>query len=285
MLLHKHQFEALGTAWSIDTQSLLPDRLLAKIHTEIDDFDHTYSRFRADSLVTQIAKAAGEYELPSNADMLLDFYKVLYDQTAGKVTPLIGATLERAGYDARYSFEPKAQRPLPGWDDTIRREGLRLYTTQPVMLDVGAAGKGYLVDIVSRILDDASIDNYVIDASGDLRHKGTIQNRVGLEHPFDPKKIIGTVDVQNESLAASAVNRRRWGDNLHHIFDPDTQAPTTNIVATWVVAKETLIADGLATALFFVEPTTFSDIYDFQYVRVDSNGHIDYSHNIKGELF
>jgi thiamine biosynthesis lipoprotein len=285
MLPHNHQFDALGTIWNIATQSPLPDKLLKQIHAEVECFDHTYSRFRADSLVTQIAKRAGDYTFPSNAKYLFDFYKDLYDRTSGKVTPLIGAMLERAGYDADYSFEAKTQRALPNWEDALRWQGARLNTTQPVVLDVGAAGKGYLVDIVSHTLDEELIGEYVVDASGDLRHKGTIQNSVGLEHPLDPSKVIGVVNIQNESIAASAINRRRWSSDLHHIFDPDTQAPVEDIVATWVITKEAIVADGLATALFFVDPAALNDAYEFQYVRAYADGHIDYSYDFKGELF
>jgi thiamine biosynthesis lipoprotein len=285
MLPHNHQFDALGTTWHIATQSPLSDKILGEIHTEIESFVHTYSRFRAGSLVTQIAKRAGEYTFPPNAKYLFDFYKDLYDRTSGRVTPLIGTMLERAGYDAAYSFEAKKQLVLPDWEDVLKWQGVQLHTTHPVVLDVGAAGKGYLVDIVSHILDEELIEEYVVDASGDLRHKGTTKNSVGLEHPFDSSQVIGVVDVQNESIAASAINRRKWGIDLHHIFDPDTQAPVRDIVATWVTAKEAIVADGLATALFFVDPVTLSDGYEFQYVRVYADGHVDYSHDFKGELF
>ena len=38
---------------------------------------------------------------------------------------------------------------------------------QAAMLDFGAAGKGYLVDIVGQVLENHGIKNYVIDAGGD----------------------------------------------------------------------------------------------------------------------
>ncbi len=285
MPLHSHDFEAIGTTWSIATEQPLSSTVLASLRAAIDDFDRTYSRFRADSLVAQVAKEAGNYNFPQNARHLFVFYRRLYDETSGKVTPLVGAALERAGYDASYSFKPSTQHALPIWDEALVWRGSSLHTTQPVVLDVGAAGKGYLIDIVSSILNDASLTDYIIDASGDLRHKGSVGERIGLEHPLEAGKVIGVIDIQNESLAASAVNRRRWGNEQHHIYDPDTLAPTRDILATWVVAEEAMVADGLATALFFVHPSTLNDIYTFQYVRMHSDGHLDYSYDLRGELF
>jgi thiamine biosynthesis lipoprotein len=165
------------------------------------------------------------------------------------------------------------------WDNNI------LHTEMPVTLDVGAAGKGRLVDMIAGLLDEAKLEEYVIDASGDLLHKGSSHNRVGLEHPRKPGTIIGIVDVQNQSLCASADNRRTWGNGLHHIFDPETKRPVRDIIATWVMTDEAMIADGLATALFFVGPTVLAETYTFQYIRMHADGSLDYSHDFGGELF
>ena len=61
------------------------------------------------------------------------------------------------------------------------------------MIDVGAAGKGCLVDIISAILQQAGVAEFVVDAGGDLRHCGEHGIRVGLEHPRDP--LLEAVDL------------------------------------------------------------------------------------------
>lgn len=281
----KIAFEAIGTQWTIETDSILAPELVAAIHARIELFDSTYSRFRKDSLVSQAAKTAGIYVFPTDADALFTFYETLYRLTDGKVTPLVGALLENAGYDADYSFVAKTQQKIPALYDVIDRKGSSLKISEPVVLDVGAAGKGYLVDIVCQILDDAGIDEYVVDASGDLRHKGAAENTVGLEYPFDASKVIGVIDVQNKSLCASATNRRQWGDGMHHVFDPDRMEPTNDVVATWVIADSTMVADGLATALFFAEPSKLREAFVYEYARMHANGSIDYSRAFEGQLF
>jgi thiamine biosynthesis lipoprotein len=282
---HSHTFEAIGTQWEITTLKKMSETLLANLHERIETFDRTYSRFRSDSLVHQIAQTAGTYDFPEDAKPLFDFYENLYDVTAGKVTHLIGDVLERAGYDASYSFQPHDQVIVPEWGDAVTRSGTTLNVNRPLTLDFGAAGKGYLVDIISALLDQASIKDYVVDASGDLIHRGKIDNRVGLENPLDTTRVIGIVDVKNESLCASASNRRTWGNGLHHIIDPSTTEPIREVIASWVIASSTMIADGIATAIFFVEPHTLAKKYNFQYVRMHADGSVDYSKNFKGEIF
>ena len=63
------------------------------------------------------------------------------------MTPLIGATLEDLGYDKEYSLTPKTIiRKTPEFGSVLKRSGETITTIQPLSLDVGAAGKGLLVD-------------------------------------------------------------------------------------------------------------------------------------------
>ncbi len=284
MLKYSYTFDAFGTKWNIETEESLSESIKAKIQKQIESFDLVYSRFNEQSLVTRISKKAGKYNFPNNADVLFGFYKKLYELTDKKTTPLIGDMLSRAGYDARYSFKPQLQKPALDWGEVMSWSNGVLETKQPLLLDFGAAGKGYMVDILAKVLDE-SLNEYVIDASGDLKHKGSSENKVGLEHPLDTSKVIGVVDVQNKSLCASSSNRRTWATNIHHIFDPSKMAPVQDVIASWVIADETMIADGLATALFFSEPNKLKEEYDFEYVRMFADGGIEYSAYFKDALF
>lgn len=285
MLAYSTTFSGIGTEWRLDTSTPPISSTLSKIKSRIEKFDRTYSRFRSDSLVRKLASTPGIYAFPPDAAHIIDFYRCLYDVTDGRFTPLIGSMLEHAGYDPTYSFRQRPQVPLPSWNEAMQWQGREVTTRQPIVLDIGAAGKGYLVDIVSTILDESGIDEYVIDASGDLRHKGTSENRVGFEHPLDSERAIGMIDVKNASLCASASNRRRWGQGMHHIFDPHAKQPVKNVIATWVIAKECMIADGVATALFFTSPEKLMEQFSFEYVRMYQNNTVDYSAALDGAMF
>lgn len=282
-------FEAIGTTWQID----LPDGLLVstrenifqKIRSRIDIFDRHYSRFREDSLVFEISKNAGIYTLPSDAEPLFSLYENLYRLTDGAVTPLIGNMLSDAGYDANYSLEPKTLTPPLLWESVLERKGLQLTVKQPVLLDFGAAGKGYLIDIVADIIRSENITEFCVDAGGDMvYHNSAGPLRVGLEHPTDPTKVIGVSTILNQSLCGSAGNRRKWG-KFHHIINPHTLESPQNILAIWVVAQTTLLADGLTTALFFTNPVILQKEYQFEYLIVNQDFSIQKSDNFPGEIF
>jgi FAD:protein FMN transferase len=103
------------------------------------------------------------------------------------------------------------------------------------------------VDIVSAILEEAGVPCFVVDAGGDLRHKGQRRIRVGLEHPNDRRLVIGTANLRNRALCACGTARRSWGDGVHHLIDARSGAPARNVIATWVTAEDAALADGLAT--------------------------------------
>lgn len=252
----------------------------------IERFDRDWSRFRDDSLVSRIAREPGRHRLPADAGPLLQWYRELYEGTGGRVSPLVGRTLESLGYDAAYRLTPASTlAPVPAWADAIAWDGEHLDTVGSVLLDVGAAGKGYLADLVSALLADLGIPTHVIDASGDLVARGDTAEVVALEHPGDPAKAIGMVPLHDGALAASAVNRRAWGDGLHHVIDALTGLPTASVIATWALAPDALHADGLATALFFDPAPDLLSAPGVSYVRMFANGRVESSPSFAGELF
>lgn len=277
------QFEAIGTTWEITTEPALTLAQQQTVTDVISSFDATYSRFKPDSLVTRISHAAGTYHFPETFGKLFDIYEQLYEATTGQVTPLIGNTLSDLGYDASYSLQPKATvaKPLPL--SAVARNGNTITTKKPLLLDFGAVGKGYLADLVAQQLRAWRMQ-FVIDASGDICVSDSWHQRIGLEHPHNPELAIGFVDIQGQSICGSAINRRAWRNDLHHIIDPHTQKPTNAVTATWAIAPSTAMADGLSTALFFVPPEKLS-MFTFSFVRVMHDNSIEYSTNLNGELF
>ncbi len=151
-------------------------------------------------------------------------------------------------------------------------------------MDFGAGGKGYLVDIVSDLLVRHGSKSFCVDAGGDIFKKGSDELKIGLENPQNTRQVIGVATIKNQSICASAGNRRQWGD-YHHIIDPHTLTSPRQILAPWVVAETALIADALATCLFLVSPDTLSPHYEFEYLIMNSDATITKSPHFKAELF
>ncbi|QEW03671.1 FAD:protein FMN transferase [Microbacterium lushaniae] len=279
-------FEAIGTRWSVETAAPLAPAVRSRVEGIVDAFDRTWSRFRPDSLVTGLARSGGAVPLPADAPAMLDVYTALDTATGGAVNPLVGDALVRLGYGAGYPLSSAAD-PVPapaGWRRSLTWEGGRLALDAPAMIDVGAVGKGRLVDLVLAAVQESGAADVLVDASGDLAVRGAA-HRIGLEHPFDPRRAIGVIEVADAALCASGVTRRAWGDGLHHVLDARTGAPVRAYAATWAVADTALRADALATALFFEGGPELAAAWGGQWVRMRTDGRVEWSPGSTAELF
>jgi thiamine biosynthesis lipoprotein len=286
-------FDAIGTRWQIDTAEPLPGEVLAAVHARIAAFDEDWSRFRADSWVTRVARAgAGTYPLPADAGPLLDMYDTVARCTDGAVSPLVGHALEALGYDASYTLRPRTGddgtwdvAPAPAWAE-VERDAGSITLPVPALIDVGAAGKGYLVDLVAGVLAEHGITEHVVDAGGDLRVAQPGRPlTVALEDPRDTGRAIGVLRLTEGALCGSATNRRAWGEGLHHVVDARTGAPVHDVLATWAVGPSALGADAAATALFFAEPDLVSARLGIRYVVLRADGSVRWSLGLDGEVF
>ncbi|MGO1921517.1 MAG: FAD:protein FMN transferase [Microbacterium sp.] len=277
------RFDAIGTRWEIETdEPLEPDRR-ARVEAVIADFDAAWSRFRDDSLVTRLARSGGSIAVPADAVAMFDAYRALSAATGGAVNPLVGESLVALGYDASYSLTDGEATPAPpDWTSILTADAERLAVASPALIDVGALGKGRLVDLVSAALADLP-GALVVDAGGDMTVRG--EARIGLEHPFDQTKAIGVATVRDQALCASATNRRAWGDGLHHVLDARTGMPVRTWAATWAFASDAMPADAVATALFFDGGPALAEEWGVEWVRMSTAGVAERSPNAPVELF
>ena len=307
---------ALGTGIIISSSVPISQRVQKRIRAFVEEYESVLSRFRADSLVSRMAHAAdgGEFEFPAWAGPLFALYSEFYDATCGAFDACIGADLLALGYDNSVQFVPESaasasddsdswanyRRALPvTWADISRDCGsVTLRTNQPVQLDFGAAGKGYFVDLVTRIIkeelsgdspsnSDSRADfDFLVNAGGDMRacfSNEDYQIKVALENPFDTTQAVAVASIASGALCASSSARRRWKvkdasylgkdasvfeSNLiaTHLINALDGIPACDLCASWVYipaktcAFPTAYADALASALFVSQESDLQKI-------------------------
>lgn len=275
------EFDAIGTRWQIETPTALSDERRADVLAVIDGFDREWSRFRPDSLVSALA-GGGEAAAPADAAPMFAAYAAASSATGGAVNPLVGESLARRGYDAAYTLADRGAAPAPAaWQEVLTWDAGVLRLAEPAVIDVGALGKGRLVDLVAEVLGTGPA---VVDAGGDILVRGRVE-RIALEHPYDASKAIGVWEITDGALCASAVNRRVWGEGLHHVLDARTGQPVRTVAATWAAAPTAMIADAVSTALFFEGGATLAHAWDVPWVRMLSDGRVEWSPACPATLF
>jgi thiamine biosynthesis lipoprotein len=283
----------MGTTWEITLWDKTDHLEIFKqeIFALSDQFDKTYSRFIKTSLVWKIAEQAGTYEVPEDFTNMLRIYMDLYEPSGCKLNPLIGFTISDMGYDENYSLVTKdTVRLTPDLFDTVKIiDNTHIETNLPVLFDFGALGKGYFVDRIKDYLVSQGVERFLVNGSGDIyyssgkKSESKIPIVVGLEHPNDKTKVIGTTEMTEGSMCASGISRRAWG-KYHHVINPLSNSSTEGILATWVVAKTAALADALASCLFFVAPESLS-AYDFEYVIMNDERKVKVSPGCQVKLF
>lgn len=285
-------WEAMGCAWTVQVWDAMSDTAWDALITPVREaclaFDATFSRFKKTSLIWQLADRTGEFAVPRECVELLRIYQRFFGVTEGKFTPLIGHTISDLGYDAEYSLTPRERiRLAPALDQAITIvDDEHIIQYVPCLLDMGGLGKGYMVDVLVHRLKAQGIAQGLVNGSGDIAFwTDTAQEaRVGLEHPQDAQQVIGTTPLHNQSVCGSSGNRRRWR-TFHHIIDPFTQTSPNKIVASWVKADRTVIADGLATALFLTDAVRLRQEWAFEYACLTPEHQLIRSSGFGGEVY
>ena len=134
-------------------------------------------------------------------------------------------------------------------------------TLQDAELDLGAIGKGAVVDHLADWLAERGYERFLLEAGGDVLVSGLKPDaalwRIWVRHPrqADLPLAIATVGVAGGRVAlATSGDYERFfeqdGVRYHHILNPATGRPDSDAVAVTVIAGSAIEADALATALF-----------------------------------
>jgi FAD:protein FMN transferase len=238
---------------------------------EVNRLEQVASRFRPDSEVSGVNRAAGQWAPASS--LLVELVEVALaaaESTDGLVDPCLGRQVDAAGYRSWAAGDVAVLDPNPAppthvgsWREVEVSAG-RVRIPAGVALDLGATAKAWLADeVAERIADELAV-NVIANMGGDLRviaeSPGWV---VSADHevPGMPERAIGITDG---GLATSGQGRRRWltrSGSAHHLIDPRTglsadsgwwavSALAATATAANVAATAGMLLDGDAPAWF-----------------------------------
>ncbi len=124
-------------------------------------------------------------------------------------------------------------------------------------LGLGGIGQGYIADKIKEKLETEGCMAGLVNVSGDINTWGKLPNgkpwTVGIINPMNKNKVFATFQLDDSAVETSGnyekyvtFNRKRYT----HIIDPRTGFPAEGIISVSVFAKQTEVADALATAIF-----------------------------------
>ena len=182
----------LGTTFRIKARTTLPaDEIYTEVMALDEEMKHSMSIFDETSLLSRINRGESD-SLDSHliynilaADSVSRLSDGMYDIT---VKPLVEAW-GFAGKEGQKTPNIDSILPLVGYRK-IRIEGNRLVKDDPrIQLDFNSIGKGYMVDLIARMLERNGSENYLVTIAGSGRCRGVNEQggkwRIGIETPYD----------------------------------------------------------------------------------------------------
>jgi thiamine biosynthesis lipoprotein len=239
------------------------------LEAELEQVDRACSRFRRDSELSRLNRAAGRPF--SVSDYFLDALRCALaaaESTNGAVDPTLGRALRLSGYDRTFShvrkrdgrfFVPSAAaggfwRRIEIDDD---RRLVRL--PAPAELDLGATAKAFAADRAARRAAATTGSGVLVNLGGDIAIAGESRGGwpIGLadDHTARPSEAMPVVSIASGGLASSSTFVRRWttaAGQRHHVIDPWTGASTKTPWRTVTVAAASCLDANTASTAALV---------------------------------
>ena len=262
-------FPALGTfATLLVTDPGTLETAHAMLATELSAVDAACSRFRGDSELSRVSRAAGRPVTvsPLFAEALAVALEAA-ELTDGDVDPTCGQSLTRLGYDrdfaqARRHAGPLRQPPMPagGWR-RVELDRSRPVVRVPagIMLDLGATAKALAADRAATAIQAAAGGGVLVNLGGDIRVAGDppdggwavgIADDAGFDTSTATVQARQVIMLADGGLATSSPLGRTWrrgGDRLHHIVDPATGRPARSCWRTASVTAASCVGANIAS--------------------------------------
>jgi len=270
-LLRKLSFHALGTtceiqyAASTDTQAKTFE---TKAQDWVKSFEEKYSRFKPDSLLSKINKAAGLdwTDIDPEMELMLNLCDSLYFTTQGILDPTTLPLIRLWNWKSENPVIPSTLEinealSKTGWKKVERSPGKIRLPEKGMALDFGGFGKEYAVDYVAQIALEHGITSALVDFGHDIRTLGTPPGRpawhIGLENPLKPGTHQSSLAIAgSKGIASSGDYIRSFihnGKRYGHIIDPRTGWPVSHgCLQSTIVASSCLMAGALSTASFIL---------------------------------
>ncbi|HEY3818403.1 MAG TPA: FAD:protein FMN transferase [Polyangiaceae bacterium] len=165
-----------------------------------------------------------------------------------------------------------------------------------VRIGLGGIAKGYAVDKAAKVLLDAGVTSFYVQAGGDLYTHGTKPDgspwQAGIRDPRGPDgDYFVMMPVVDHAFSTAGDYERSYivdGKRYHHIIDPRTGYPATASRSVTIWAPTALLADEIDDAVFILGPKKGLALVDslegVGAVIVDAHDKVWISKRLEGKL-
>jgi len=174
----------------------------------------------------------------------------------------------------------------------LQPDSLTLFLKQKGMkIGLGGIAKGYAAKKAGEVLENAGIENYILNAGGDLYFSGSKHGKAwtsGIKHPDGEPTPVIKFEIRKKLGIATSGDYENFfvyeGKKYHHIIDLRTGYPAEGLKSVTVFSEDPTLADAYATAFFILgyEPALkiLNAVKGLAFVMIDSKNQILKSPNL-----
>ncbi len=267
--------KTMGTGYNATLSGYVPratvKNLRQQIEGELVEINRQMSTWDPKSEISSfnLSDESEPFEISAPFAMVVARALELSESSGGAFDPTLSPLLNLWGFGSGgeerkvpADAEIAATKALTGWrklgvgvDSTLRK------SIPGLALDLGAIAKGYGVDAIGQLLDEAGHENWFVEIGGEVVVRGLNPKgkpwRIGIQYPSSNPavdKLQGIVNLTEGAVATSGDYRnyiQQDGVLYSHILDPRSgRAVLSDTASVTVVAPNCMDADGMATALF-----------------------------------
>ncbi|MCF6220990.1 MAG: FAD:protein FMN transferase [Robiginitomaculum sp.] len=276
-----HAFRAMASPCELRVECNDPKtvwQLGAIVEAEAKRIEAKYSRYRDDSMLSQINAANGApIEVDRETAGLLDYAAHCYALSAGQFDITSGILRRAWRFDGSDNIPSKNDieklLPLIGWDKVIW-EAPYLTLKKGMEIDFGGLGKEYAVDRALLLVQEATQRPALVNFGGDLRVSGPLRGekpwQITLQSVDNHNKRDGVLAVTQGALATSGDAQRfllKDGVRYSHILDPRTGWPVHNPPRSITVSAATCMEAGILSTLAMLQGEGAEDFLSTEKLR------------------
>ncbi|KAA3599132.1 MAG: FAD:protein FMN transferase [Calditrichaeota bacterium] len=263
---------------------------------EMERIENLLSSHKPESEISQINLNSGiePQKVSFETFSILQRAKKYSEKFDGKFDVTIGVISEIWGF----SGESEARIPNPkelnsalklvSYKNIVLNETdtTAFLTKKGMRIDLGGIAKGYAIDKAVEVLRENGVQNFLLNAGGDIFVSGEKAEKlwsVGIKHPREVENLIAKLELKDLAIATSGDYERYFekdGKRFHHILNPETGFPSDLCQSVSVIAETAEEADVLATYIFLIgKETKFKN-----YFLVDSSSEIHFDKNLQAKF-
>ena len=255
---------AIGT--HVDVTAIGPSQFqtedaVAAAFADLRNMENIMTRFGNKSPVCELNAEGRVENIPVELASLYQTCDFFYRDTDGAfditVKPLLDLMQKRAE-QGRQPTESEISDILPHIGASrLQMHGSSLTLAEGMAITFDGAAPGFIADRMANILKSQGIENFLVNAGGEIRTSGRPQNaaawRVAIQDPTKKGNFPGFLAMNNMAVSTSGNYEISFGGDFHHIVNART-GHSPNLASVTVTAPTALEADILSTALFVMSP-------------------------------